>query len=205
MSKHVLLILSVIFSFIYTLMVYYSMDRYLTLYFTSTEGYSKEYMKLDKADDKGNVSVIISASPRCCGRRLDVVLSSILDQTVKVDKILVDISECDFVRIPVLEGGVVEFLRDREKLVDIVRESDADTRFVFLQDDVIYGKDFLQNILEKSLEKPDKIVVGKYAVLVRRSMLEDSSFTADVETLSSSISKDMRENLSYTENYKRIF
>ena len=83
------LVLTTLLLLIIILLSYFGIFRYFTLHFQSSEKYINEYSNLPKADD-GRVVISFTTTPDKINNILPM-LNSILDQTVKVDQISLNI------------------------------------------------------------------------------------------------------------------
>ena len=156
-------LLSAIFSLIYVLLNYYGLIRYFSLHIFPTERYIKNYQNLDKI---GNNRTIISltVTPEQM-MKLTPTITSLLDQTVKVDQISITVPYGDQYRLPYkIKNDVSVFRCGKDQgilnclIPVIMRETESTTHIITLAGDKIYGKDFIEELLETSEKHPDKII-----------------------------------------------
>lgn len=152
MNKNRIIFLSTVFSIlslIYIVLTYYGITRQVQLNYSSGEFYINEYSKLDKIDLKNRVVVCIDTSMN----RLDNIkptILSILDQTVKVDEIALNIVDVDnTTEIPVYLSQTVKIYNDKTQKGVFVREREADTVIIMLNDHTIYSKDYIEVLYDK--------------------------------------------------------
>ena len=170
MQKKTIIILSLVsafLSFIYMLLNYYGIIRYIGLYLYSIEGYSKNYKKLDKIGQHRTI-ISMTATPKQM-KKLTPVIKSLLDQTVRVDLISITIPYGNSYKLPIeLKNSVSVFRcgKDRSLLncisPVISRESESTTKIITVCATQIYGKEFIKTLLEESEKNPNSIIhVGK--------------------------------------------
>ena len=153
-------LLSTVFSLIYVMLSYFGFTRYLGMYFFSIEKYGKNYKNLDKiGKDRIVISLAITTKQKS---KLSKVIKSLLDQTVRVDLItLIVPNKSDYQYI---ENFVSIFKCGKDQgilnclIPSIIRENESTTRIITLGDNTIYGKDFIETLMEKSEKYPDSII-----------------------------------------------
>jgi hypothetical protein len=165
MEKKTIVILSLIsatLSLIYILLQYYGFTRYAGLHIFNTEKYVKHYTKLDKIG-KHRTIISMTATPEQM-KKLTPTVKSLLDQTVRVDLISVTIPYGNNYKLPSELKNAVSIFRWTNDCVlptilpTIIREKDSTTHIITLGVDKIYGKDFIEELLEESEKNPDKII-----------------------------------------------
>jgi hypothetical protein len=134
---------------------------------------------LEKADDKERVVISFTTTP---GRlnKLKPFLNSLLDQTVKVDEIAMSIPYKYYGNVPkylkkfVRVYGYSKNYDDTGNLIPVLlREGEANTKIIVVQDDMVYGKDFIEDLVEKSNKNSDKLVYAtdnkdpKWGILIK--------------------------------------
>ena len=97
--------------------------------------------------------------------KLSHVIKSLLDQIVRVDLISLIIPYGNQYNIPEdLKKSVVEFRCGQDQGIlnclapAVLREAESTTRIITLGASTIYGKDFIETLLEESEKYPDKII-----------------------------------------------
>lgn len=162
----VMLVLSVL-SIIMILISYFGFIRYLTLYLKSIDGYIENYSKLPRANDKKVVISFTTTPDRV--DKLEPMIKSLLDQSVKVDMIVMNIpykyKGKKFPELPKYLEKVVNVYRFNKnygeggKLIPtLFREKDCDTIIIVVKDDQVYGQDFVQTMVEEVKKNPGKLV-----------------------------------------------
>jgi len=181
--KFNLIILSILGSLFYTLFEYYGGKRYVWLRMTSDpEPYISSYSLIDRHDNK-RVVVALSSSIKGL-KRLKPMLLSLLDQTVRID----EISLCvplnttnedipDYVKKIALIYKV--YNNDDNGGADsacilstLMRERESDTDILFLKNNVVYGKDFIETAL--SLKSDKNIIMNNEFILIKPDYIDVS-------------------------------
>jgi hypothetical protein len=172
-------LLSAIFGLIYVLMNYYGWTRYLALQTYPTSSYIEGYKKLQKADTKNKVIVSFTSTPDRIKRSLAPFINSLLDQTVSVDEIAITVPYGESYNLPKYLKPIVTDYRYSKpygclgSLIPVImRERDANTKIIIVSDKHIYGKDFIQDLVEASDKEPNSIIFadlknGEKGVLVK--------------------------------------
>jgi len=156
-------LVSAVISLIYVLLNYYGIIRYTGLYMFPIESYTKSYSKLDKIG-KHRTVISLTATPDQL-INISPTIKSLLDQTVKVDLISVIVPYGSKYKLPSKLKDSVSLVRCGEDnntlnclIPAVMRENESTTRIVTLGSNKIYGKDFIEELLEASEKNPDKIV-----------------------------------------------
>jgi hypothetical protein len=154
------LLLSVV-ALVYLYLEYYGYIRMYKLKNTNCEYYINKYNSLPKADKQR----VIITFHRPKGD-IKPFINSILDQTVRVDDIGMTLNSKEKVNIPEQLKKIINIYTYEKDYKDagiaicsVLREPESDTKIIILNPNKIYGIDFIQSIVEKSNENPDKIVL----------------------------------------------
>jgi GT2 family glycosyltransferase len=170
--KIIFFIISIVVSILMVVVSHCGLTRYLQLHRSEIVVIDVEnYSKLDKATSK---RLVISMAPtKNRLEKLDPVLKSIVDQTVRADMIAIN-APYSF-KIPKRLESVANVFRtgknygEGAKIIPtLFREKDKDTMILILEDDVVYGRDFVENIVNVAIANPGKaIVVEGKAMLIQ--------------------------------------
>jgi hypothetical protein len=177
----------------------------------------KNYSKLDKADDKTRVVLSLTTTPERLDK-LKPTIVSLLDQTAKVDEIAISVPYGKKYKIPPYLKNIAQIYRyavnygDAGNLIPtLLREREGDTKIILVKDNIVYGKDFVEVMVERSNKSPDKAVAvkkidGDRGVLVKPDFF-DISVTDynDKECCGKWLSKKLLKDvdvIEYGENYK---
>lgn len=167
MEKKTIIIISLfsaIISLIYILLNYFGVLRYLGISMFSSERYIKKYSKLDQIDKDKKVVISLIATDKEL-KKIPAVIRSLLDQTVKVNLISIVLPYDNIYNLPDdLKNSVVLF-RTKINYGDLnsiiptaIREGEDSTQIITIGADKIYGKDFIEQLLEKSKKNPQHII-----------------------------------------------
>ena len=169
MQKKKIIILSIIFSIIYLIYIifsYYGLIRYTSLYMYSPESYYHNYNNLDHGYEKMS-KIVVSLSATNI-KNIKPLINSILDQTVSVDLIYMIVSPKHKYNLPDNLKNIVFLVksgkdyREASNLIPILsREEESSTIIITLGNNMIYGKDFLETLIEESKIHPDSVIYIK--------------------------------------------
>ena len=151
-TKIVIFLISTILSVAMTLLSYFGWIRYVTIYRRPLEKYIEEYNAPRKTKEKNRIIVSLTTTPDKV-KKLSLVLKSLLDQTTRVDQIALNIP-------PDHKGHKYIIPEEYKKVVNVFkigkdcgyvngilptikREGECGTIIIVVNDDKIYGKDFI--------------------------------------------------------------
>ncbi len=157
-------------SVLITLAIYFGWHRYIYLSCKSAESFDRIYDQLPQVNTDSRVVVSLTTIP---GRinRIKPVINSILDQNVKVDKIVINLPK-KYKRFE-KELTIPNFIENCEnihihrvnkdygpitKLLPTLAQEKDDTKIIYVDDDMIYGRDFVENMVAYSEKYPDKAI-----------------------------------------------
>lgn len=159
------LIISVI-ALVYMFLAYYGFVRYYQLHTKNTEYYIQKYKKLSKADN--NRVVISFTVDEKDLDKLGPFINSVLDQSVRVDDIALTVPYKLMDKIPkqfqkILSiYGISKDYQDANNLVPaILREPEATTKIIIVEPNMIYGEDFVADMVDASNKFPDSVIYGR--------------------------------------------
>ena len=203
--------ISAVLSLVFCLLSYFGVTRYFGLHMFSTESYSKNYNKLDKAsDDKRVVISFTTTSDRV--KKLKPMINSLLDQTVRVDEIAITVPYG--VNIPDNIRGVAQVYnsidyKGSERLIGaLMREGEKDTKIIIINDNMVYGKNFIEEIIDQSEKYPDRAIQSKGAVLIvpeyfSSDVIEYNGKSSSEDWLKSHLKVGVKK-MKYSENFKKL-
>ena len=210
MNSYIFIILTV-FSMIFILLYYFGIIRYLKLHVDSHKPYIERYKNLNKASENNKVILSFSSNVKKINKIMPM-LKSILDQTVKVDQIVLNLPENNY-NIPNEYNDILNIFycgKDYGPATKIIptllREDNADTIIILLKDNYIYGKDFIETMIEES-NKDDSAIISNQGILIKTKYFDPNSILERKET-------DLTENwilnnirykkkhIQYSENFK---
>lgn len=200
-------------SLIYIVISYFGLDRFLLLRFKNPEHYIKNYSELDICDDN-KVVISFTTIPENT-EKIKPMINSILDQTAKVDQIALNIPnkyKNKSYNLPDYFKDCLNVYRvgkDNGKSTCVIptlkREGEKNTKIICVKDNVIYGKDFIETIVDESNKNPDKAIQSKNCILVKPRFFDTKVLDYTGKKLNM---KWIQENLKvgiikldYSENY----
>jgi len=211
MNTTIFLILTIV-PLIITILYYFGIFRYFQLHSKSSEKYIKNYKNLNKASDN-KVIISFTTTPNRI-LKIRPMINSILDQTVKVDGIYLNIPEKnekykipkDFNNILNIFVTKKDYGEKNNFIPTMLREDNSDTIIILLDDDYIYGKDFIQSIIEEN-KNNDNPIISKKAILLKPKFIDaDKFFDRDKGILKDKWIEEIlttdKKKLNYNENYK---
>jgi hypothetical protein len=166
----VMTLVSVTISTIILLLSYFGIIRYVILHFLTLEKFTNAYNTLPKADDNSRVVISFTTTPERISK-IKPMINSLLDQTVKVDQIALNIPySCKGRKynIPKEYKNILNIFRSEKDygeggkyIPTLLREGENNTKIIYLNDNQIYGKDLIETLVDESNLNPDKIIYTK--------------------------------------------
>ena len=211
-----LFICTTVISLVFTFLIYFGITRYIQLHYENPDKYIKNYKNISNIADINDKIIISFTTTPSRIKKITPMLNSILDQTVKVDRIVLNIPKiCNNKEydIPEKYKDILSIMKCEKNygpatkfVPTILREDDANTIIILLDDDTIYGKDFIETILEESKKNKNKAIISKKAILCKPTHIDPNIFDKKCEF---STDKWIEDNiiaekyiLKYNENYK---
>ena len=194
------------------------------MYLFSTESYTKNYSKLDQIDKDKRVVISLTATEKEM-KNLSPVIKSLLDQTVKVNLISVVVPYGKKYKLsPDLKDAVSVYrtiinYKDLNAVIPAaLREGEATTQIITLGADKIYGKDFIEELLETAKKNPEHIVYSnnkgneiciRDGVLFPIDVFTEDFFnlpknTDNKEWVNNFFKNQKKTQIKYSENYGKI-
>lgn len=210
----IITILSTILSIIFILSSYYGIDRYLSLHMKSCENFINKYSYLPKASTN-RVVISFSTTPEKINK-IKPMINSILDQTVKVDAIyMVLLADKNYNTPKYITNVATVVLAGKDygggtKIIPILlKEKECDTIIIALNDNVVYGQDFIFTMIEESNKNPGTVLLDKKGdvMLVKPEYFGCDVINRDKESFDNDwfINQSKHNKvIDYNENYKII-
>lgn len=191
----------------YILLAYFGVFRKLTINLKDPEDYLSMYRGLEKPhNNSSTVRFVISLSttPEDISK-MKPVISSLLDQTVQVDEICINIPPKATGIIPVyLEKCIKVYKINKDYgicnniIPTLNREKNSNTVILALENDVVYGKDFVQKVLEPLSNTSNS------KDLIQSTYLDDGISSGSIVTYVGNVSPDIvnqSEDIKYSEKW----
>lgn len=207
-------IIMTILSLLFIILTYFGITRYLTLQLQSSDTYIKNYHKLPKSNAK-KVNIVIYSDYKNINR-LKPLINSILDQTIRVDRIfLVVTKQITSDELPEYLNKIVTVLPAAKKyggdfanslIPMLLNEKNADTTIVSLKNNIVYGKDFIETIINMSEKIPKTAILDNKnnALVVKPNYYDSNIFDRNKYIYLDTwfIENIPSQYLKYSENYK---
>ncbi len=206
-------IIMTILSLLFIILTYFGITRYITLQLESSDKYIEKYHKLPKSNAK-KVNIVIYAESKDINK-LKPIINSILDQTVKVDRIYLTSSDITSPELPEYLKKVVTILPAAKKyggefanslIPMLLNEKNSDTTIVVLKNNIIYGKDFIETIISISEKTPKTAILDNKhnSLVVKPDYYDNTIFDRNKHTYLDRwfIEKIPHKYVDYSENYK---
>ena len=198
-----------------TILYYYGITRYIQLHYENPNKYIENYKNLPKIPDIENKIIISFTTTPDRIKKINPMLNSILDQTVKIDQIVLNIpGNCKgkTYNVPNNYKNIMNIITCEKDygpatkfIPTILREDNADTIIILLDDDTIYGKDFIETIVEESKKNKDKTIISKKSILLKPSNVDPSIINKNGKLLRDNwIIENLlkKYEMKYNENYR---
>lgn len=158
----------------------YNLQRYAMLHMDMSDDYViRNYMKKKRVDYNYKIVVSLTTTPYRI-KRIKPMIKSILDQSVRIDQISLNIpADQNFVIPDNLDKMINIYTigrsygRGTKCIPTVLRETDANTLIILLDDYYIYGDDFLEKLLEEYLKNPDHCLYSRGAILLKSSFVKE--------------------------------
>ena len=185
-DKIFLLVVLLVFLFILLFLIWYGEGvRYVSINGNEKGDLlrlDREYKNIPRVKSKMGTKVVVSLTtiPDRINKLIPT-LSSIYNQTVRVDEIRLNIPYvsrrgkkyeiptylklCKYIKVK----RVAKDLGPSTKLLPTVRDEEKDTRIIVIDDDQIYGSYFIEKLVETFEEKKGKVAVTNYGAKIKAS------------------------------------
>lgn len=140
-----LLILSIFLTIVYIFMVWFDLDRTLSIWWSSLESYTSQYLKKPPAREGYTHITKVIIIVLCNQGYYDMTLKSILDQSVKVDTIDIQTDYPD--KFNPLRG-LLPNLIIKPPGVDKVGERDKRTVKIKILNGKVYPYDYIEKFIK---------------------------------------------------------
>ena len=164
---------------------YFSLDRYTGLHFANMKKYVDNYAKLEKTNGRTVISFYTTPAKM---KKSKPMVKSILDQTVKVDQIALNLPPSkEPYEIPYEYKDIInvynvgkDYGPGTKIIPTLLREKDKGTKIIYLDDDKVYGKDFIEKMIEEGEKYPECAIINMKNNKICAVLVKPEFFTTDV-------------------------
>lgn len=168
-------IISIVLSLLWIVLSYFGWIRHAEMYIRSPTHFIKSYNNLDHAtsnsdgDKKATNKVVISfTTTPDRATKLVPLINSLFDQTVKVDKISLNVDEATSKLVPEdiknyinVYTTSIDYGQANKLIPSLLREKESDTMIIIADDNQIYDKDMIEKLVDASKKSPDNPITTK--------------------------------------------
>ena len=205
-------VISTLISLVFIILTYYGITRYIELNLNKPEKYIQNYSNLSGYKNK-NIILTFTSNPKNFSK-LKPMLNSILDQTVKVNQIYFVVPYKYQSEIPkyikniaTIFPTVKEYGECTSIIPILLCEKDSNTIILDLKPTYVYGKDFIEKMIETSDTNSKDVIYDKKQTTI---LFKPSHYNSDILNREQKyftkkwfISKAKKTKLvNYNENYK---
>lgn len=207
-TKKTLLFVTTILSLLILFLGYYEILRYISIYFFGIDHYLNNYSTLEKNND----TVIIINSKESNIDKLDKTLKSIFDQTFKTSEVVVyamkgkhtdKLTKYKEYGIKVKEKPETIYTEHTD-IYDSVKKYESTTYILSLNDDIVYGKDYVAVMIETSRSNPSTLIKQNQGIIFKPDYFSTDISNANVKDDPFKFLKAETEILKYNLNYHTI-
>lgn len=218
MTKRNLIIFSIIVSIIsaiYIVLCYFGITRCWMLKIQNPDTYIEKYSQLPNIKEK-HIVISFTTIPDNIDK-IKPMINSILDQTVKVNQIALvtpyQYNGQKYIFPSYIKKVANNFPSGKDyglgtKLIPILlREKECDTIIIALNDNYMYGKDFIETMITAVQDNPDTVLIdSKHSTIVLRpeyvgcDVIDRDNEVFDEKWFLSKAKKS--KIIDYSENYK---
>ena len=164
----IITIIITILSTIVIIIQYFDLFRYYKLRREEISHYIEKYSDVKPYKSKKSIIVSLNTTPDRIGK-IKPVLNSLLDQSIRVNKIIVNVysksSEPyelpeDYKKVGIF-NNIKKDYQEKPNLSILNNEGESETKIIFLSDKTIYGEDFIETLVDESDNNPDSIIHTK--------------------------------------------
>ena len=211
-----IIILSTFFSLLYTFFSYFGINRWINCHLKNCDSNIENYSKLPKASDD-KVVISFTVNPHKMDK-LKPFINSLLDQTVKVNLIamIIPLDDIEKYDIPKYIKDIANifpagknYVKGTKIIPMLLREKECGTIIIALDENRVYGQDFIYSLIEESKKYPNSVLVDNkgYAMLVKPEHFGCDVINTKKDTIDNDwfLKKSSNSKVfNYQENYTTI-
>ena len=208
MSKliHILSIIASLVSIVVSILVYFGIIRYIKLYISkNTDKYTEKYTDLPLASEK-RVIVVLSVQNEAELKNIIPTVNSLLDQTVRVNQFFLVLPCNTNYNVPenlknvltVVQPGKIYDGQYQDILTILQREKEKDIYIIKVSNGIIYGNEFIENVIETAESNPDSVIKDRSNLFL---ILKPDLVILDDNSNFNGFADNVKQ-ISYKENYR---
>jgi hypothetical protein len=171
----------------------------------SVDKYAESYTDLPLASEK-KVVVVLSVQNETELKNIFPTVNSLLDQTVRVNKIFLVLPCSTNCNVPenltkvlsVVQPGKVYDDKYQDIITVLQREKEKDTFIIKVSNGIIYGNEFIENAIETSESNPDSVIKDSSNSFL---LVKSELFILDDQSRFSKFANGIKD-MEYREHYK---
>lgn len=199
--------------FIFLLGYLFNFYRYFQIkYYPNLPQYIMKYTHKKMTSFSSKIIVSISCRPHN-SHKLESLLTSLLDQTIKIDQIALNIpyktrDGKDYKLKKVCEDVVSvyrcgnDYGKENSIIPTLLREGEYGTIIISLDENIIYGKNFLELLIQESVQNNNCAIMFNEGMLVKPEFFNRDILYAETIVNVKKFIKSRTINFEYYENYK---
>lgn len=156
-----------VLSLVWIILSYYGYVRYFKLNVFSCEHYAQSYIKLPRAQTTSKIIISLSTSSDNL-KNIKPTINSLLDQTVHADQIILSVDNIKsetIIPLYLTENNIIvvhklakSYGKCANFISPLLREKDATTKIILVDENQVYGLDFVETLIEASNQQPNKAI-----------------------------------------------
>jgi len=166
-----IIIITIIITILSTIVIiiqYFDLFRYYKLRREEISRYIEKYSDVKPYKSKKSIIVSLNTTPDRIGK-IKPVLNSLLDQSIRVNKIIVNVyskssEPCElpenYKKVGIF-NNIKKDYQEKPNLSILNNEGESETKIIFLSDKTVYGEDFIETLVDESDNNPDSIIHTK--------------------------------------------
>ena len=204
--------ISVIFTMVYILTSYFGIIRYLLLHKYKCADYTENFKKLKKQPRRINIFLYTSNTDK-----ITPTINSLLDQTIKINQITVIVPYDTNIQQDIKDTTWIQQIKknwgELNTIVPaLLKTEENDDVIIIIKDNMIYGKDFVEDMIDAHTKNPLSIIYAKQNKPEQGILIKPNFFKNDFINTKNSTLKQFIEKYKIThtntincgEIYKRL-
>jgi hypothetical protein len=182
--KQYLLFIIILLFIIVLIILQFDITRYIRIkyYNEYDKSYIINYSKIPKINTDKKVIISLTTTPHLINK-IKPTIKSLLDQSVKVDEIVLNIPENSdgliyntpeiYKDMVTIKKSSIDYGKSTSIIPTLLRECN-ECIIISLEDKYIYGYDFIESIVNESIKNNNRIIISKGAILFKPEFFDPS-------------------------------